>query len=848
MSPYDNYILQQQLAKMQSLGKSTLDNKIDLSSLQNDLGIVGTAINIADSLNNAVYNSEKQYNNLYDDIAMRGTAEDRTVGNGLKELILTGNGLWGQTSEDKEIQQAVDWRKSQAMDFSNVKNNANMENAWYQFSPKLDYITPNQSSNPRQIAVAYALNKAGDYAYNKSLNSFYDAVGKNDATQLRNNLYNVFAEGGYMPADNNITMFNVGGTHQQNPYDGIQQGIAYDGKPNLVEEGEIKYKDYIYSARNKVSESLLKKYNLPEKYAGKKFAEVAEKLQKESESRPNDPISNSTLDEMMGRLANAQEEYNAKKEERLLNRFINSLSPEDKSGLAQMIPQQLIMQPQEEFNPSLEQYASGGKIYIKPENRGKFTALKERTGHSATWFKEHGTPEQKKMATFALNAKKWKHGDGGHLLQNGGVDSPYWGLEFVPQESYETTPLIKKEYIPLNILQNPSEVLSPWKTQEDLNTFYKDEFTKYWNSLPKNERNGSNVNKAYLTGQQARNFVRNLRVVGASDGEDATKAEALAHMLMNQWGDKDTDWSDNATWEFKNKYNPTGTIAETSKYLEWAGDNTLMKDGLFGIKHAPALLLLQNPLYKKSTIPKSRPEYEYDIIKKSVKDDVTTTKKDLSNIKDNPLRYAQLLSGLGAFTSPTDFTYANELDRLAGMYTPIAAPALGGYRRYNPYDVNLANNEGMAQLASMQRANRENTNRAAQTAANIATFNAYSKDNAARNLQWQQANEANRLATDQYNLGIDQANINLAQEYDKINSAINDKRVNMLAQAAQARDNATSITSQNRSQAVTNLLNSLAAIGKENYQYGLINKAIEDGAIEGFPYLLSNMFGKPYGR
>ena len=60
--------------------------------------------------------------------------------------------------------------------------------------------------------------------------------------------------------------------------------------------------------------------------------------------------------------------------------------------------------------------AKGGGIHIKPENRGKFTALKERTGHSATWFKEHGTPAQKKMATFALNARKWKHGDGGNLF------------------------------------------------------------------------------------------------------------------------------------------------------------------------------------------------------------------------------------------------------------------------------------------------------------------------------------------------------------------------------------------------------------------------------------------------
>ena len=69
-----------------------------------------------------------------------------------------------------------------------------------------------------------------------------------------------------------------------------------------------------------------------------------------------------------------------------------------------------------------------GGIYIKPENRGKFTALKKRTGHSASWFKAHGTPAQKKMATFALNARKWhhKHDEGGYLYSEGGfLLAPY---------------------------------------------------------------------------------------------------------------------------------------------------------------------------------------------------------------------------------------------------------------------------------------------------------------------------------------------------------------------------------------------------------------------------------------
>lgn len=49
-------------------------------------------------------------------------------------------------------------------------------------------------------------------------------------------------------------------------------------------------------------------------------------------------------------------------------------------------------------------------IHIKPENRGKFTRLKKRTGKSASWYKAHGTPAQKKMAIFELNARHWNRG------------------------------------------------------------------------------------------------------------------------------------------------------------------------------------------------------------------------------------------------------------------------------------------------------------------------------------------------------------------------------------------------------------------------------------------------------
>lgn len=93
----------------------------------------------------------------------------------------------------------------------------------------------------------------------------------------------------------------------------------------------------------------------------------------------------------------------------------------------------------------IQYYAKGGNICIKPENRGKFTALKKRTGHSASWFKENGTPAQKKMAVFALNARKWKHGDGG-LIERYGPDAVRSALQTVKANRFGDGGDTEEEY------------------------------------------------------------------------------------------------------------------------------------------------------------------------------------------------------------------------------------------------------------------------------------------------------------------------------------------------------------------------------------------------------------------
>lgn len=58
----------------------------------------------------------------------------------------------------------------------------------------------------------------------------------------------------------------------------------------------------------------------------------------------------------------------------------------------------------------INEFKKGGKIYIKPENRGKFTATKKKTGKSTEELTHSKNPVTKKRAVFAANAAKWKKG------------------------------------------------------------------------------------------------------------------------------------------------------------------------------------------------------------------------------------------------------------------------------------------------------------------------------------------------------------------------------------------------------------------------------------------------------
>lgn len=107
--------------------------------------------------------------------------------------------------------------------------------------------------------------------------------------------------------DNGLRVIGNGGTHEENPMEGVPMGMDAEGTPNLVEQGEVIFNDYVFSNRLFADGGLLESFNLPKSYDGYSFAAIAEKLGDESKERPNDPISKRGLLSSMSRLQQAQE-------------------------------------------------------------------------------------------------------------------------------------------------------------------------------------------------------------------------------------------------------------------------------------------------------------------------------------------------------------------------------------------------------------------------------------------------------------------------------------------------------------------------------------------------------------
>ena len=161
-----------------------------------------------------------------------------------------------------------------------------------------------------------------------------------------------------------LEYINNGHTHSENPYGGVPMGTDRNGTPNLVEEGETIWNDYVFSNRLKVPETLTDKYKLSKDIT---FAEASKKLGKEIEETPNDPISKRTFNSFMQDLQQSQEEVKAKKELAKTKRQFNKLSPQEQLGILNGTPVQedntMLSNPNEIVSNEPQQFDDGGWMF-----------------------------------------------------------------------------------------------------------------------------------------------------------------------------------------------------------------------------------------------------------------------------------------------------------------------------------------------------------------------------------------------------------------------------------------------------------------------------------------------------
>lgn len=181
---------------------------------------------------------------------------------------------------------------------------------------------------------------------------------------IGNNGDTLFALGGDMQTNggdysDGLKEINAGKSHEENPYQGVQMGVAPDGSPNLVEEGETIFddEDYVFSNRIHPKKEVLKKFHMYSKGGKLTYADVSKRLEKEAKERPNDPISKASLKDMLTMLMDAQEQQKAEEEAKEAKKAFEALSPEEQKAVLEQIAQQQQAQAnaEQQANPQGEQ-------------------------------------------------------------------------------------------------------------------------------------------------------------------------------------------------------------------------------------------------------------------------------------------------------------------------------------------------------------------------------------------------------------------------------------------------------------------------------------------------------------
>lgn len=576
---------------------------------------------------------------------------------------------------------------------------------------------------------------------------------------MKNNyIGNKFAYGGEMKFSgdfsNGVTIVNEGGTHEENIYDGVQVGVDPQGVPNLVEEGEVIFNDYVFSNRLKPTEKQLDDVHLDKKYANKSFSDIAKSLQEYSAERPNDPIAKNGLIDSMTKLQVAQEDIRQKKELSKIKREFNKLSDEEKTEIMSS------MQPQEQG----DEFAYGGKKGNMFEGLGPDKNSIDFIGPMP-------------RNTKALNLERFSQALNSRdsLLINNAANRQ---LEDAVQSILFSDNINRNSGV--GFWNSPSGIV------DDIGVKYQ--YHPYLNISGPKIYEDLRIDGEIPSGVLGQNNLVTNTPQTATTKPSAQRQKESQKTTQNK--------------NYKPVEIPDVSMADEELDNIIKGINDYDKNEL-------------DKIAKEASETKLNFYNPSPIVNKMVYNQPLRTRQTASRYA--PIFENALGTIVESFT-PVDYSDADIIRNAANNLPRYGYNPVGGYIEYNPVDQNyLLNRIANENLAAQRQAMNSGLNRG-QAMANLMAINNSNTGNIGDTyLKMYQANNANKADAAKFNAQLNEFNSQLAQRANDMNSNIDARRASMYQYMAQLRDQLSTLKSNAISNNLTSLANSIGNVGQDNF-------------------------------
>lgn len=697
-----------------------------------------------------------------------------------------------------------------------------------------------------------------------------------------------FALGGDMQTNgsdfsNGLMHIDAGLSHEENPYDGVQLGIDTQGKPNLVEEGETIFDDYVFSKRIKADAQTKKRFHVG-KNADISYADLSKKLEKESAERPNDAISQAGLEKQMHDLADEQERQKTEMQTKEAQEVFASLPPDQQRAIMQQVAmeeqqaqQQQMVQPTEEVPQQAEQQSANEQMVQQPVEQTTEEPQMNACGGKINKYDKGGDMKKKIYNALGLytdsDFDKWAYDkkvdritDWENILKNKQFMNALSGVNPILYDAiskgYDFGAYVPKANNKLTFDFTHGgwgkEDYDAWDGSTD--AAWKEAVKK---GLVKKGMNSEEIGKAlsqtdaykrgsdWLKADENNRLTYLQQILNSQDAPQAARDYAARYVDANGWL-KDAKRDYQTIFEA-----PNGTgVRNTHPGTYWKTPNEILRGkqtGNYVVNDDGSIEEIYGNVPKDWTSAGNyswqddKSDYTYNYYKRPVvSTDGTDNNGDnqeeiTPKHKNEKLRYAGLLGplvGLGMQAMGIGKPNYSRMD--AAVEAASGAPALasykpiGNYLTYNPMDIWYEQNRLDANSRATDRAILNNASPIGTKMAGLLA-NGYNSQIADGDLYRKalEYNDAKRQKVAEFNRGTDQWNADAFNRTSATNAEIANRQRQFKAQmqmdAARQRMAADAAWNQGIYGNVSGLFKGISDLGRENAQHNMIADMAADG-------------------